>query len=204
MFRDLLKRLCRRRLGLTVAGDVGTAAEGLALCRRHQPDFVMLDLNLPDRNGIEIVDELLAANPRGRILAVSCENDDLTLWRVLNSGVHGFVDKNHASLEDLAQAISEVADGGVHLPACIQAARQRLRLDPRAFTRILTEHERKVLPLLGCGLTNEDAGKRLQVSPRTVRLHRWQIMAKLDLHSIKELIRYAVSKGFAKLKDFRG
>jgi two-component system response regulator NreC len=203
MFRDLLKKICREHFHLTVVGEAEDAATGLALCRKHKPDMVLLDLNLPDRDGISIADELLEMDPKMRILALSSECDDYTLYRVLNSGMHGYVDKNRQSVDVLKQAIDEVIKGRVFFTEVVQQVRQRLRTEPKAFPKVLTEREQQLLALLGGGLSNEEVARDLQLSRYTVQLHRRNIMSKLGLHRTPDLIRYAVNKGFSKLNAFR-
>jgi two-component system response regulator NreC len=175
----------------------------MALCRKLKPDMVLLDINLPDRDGISIADEMLAMDPKIRILALSSECDDYTLYRVLNSGMHGYVDKNRQSVEVLKQAIDEVIKGRVFFTEVVQQVRQRLRMEPKAFPKVLTEREQQLLAVLGGGLTNEQVAHELGLSRYTVQLHRRNIMGKLGLHRTPDLIRYAVNKGFSKLNSFR-
>jgi DNA-binding NarL/FixJ family response regulator len=203
MFRDLLKKICREHFRLTVVGEAGDAASGVALCQKHKPDMVLLDLNLPDRDGFSVADELLAMDPEIRILALSSECDDYTLYRVLNSGMHGYVDKNRQSVDVLREAIQEVVKGRVFFTEVVQQVRQRLRTEPKAFPKLLTDREQQLLGLLGGGLTNEEVARELRLSRYTVQLHRRNIMSKLGLHRTPDLIRYAVSKGFSKLSAFR-
>ncbi len=203
MFRDLLKRICHGDFHLTVVGEAEDAATGLAMCRKHEPDMVLLDLNLPDRDGITLADELLAMDPGIRILALSSEGDDYTLYRVLNSGMHGYVDKNRQSLEMLKHAIDEVIQGRVFFAEVVQQVRQRLRMEPRAFPKVLTGREQQLLALLGGGLTDDEVAGELRLSRYTVQLHRRNIMSKLNLHRTPDLIRYAVKRGFSKLNSFR-
>ena len=203
MFRDLLKKICTDFFGLTVAGEAENAAEGLALCRKHRPEMVLLDLNLPDRDGVSIADELVTIAPGVRILALSSECNDYTLYRVLGSGIHGYVDKNRQSLEMLKQAIDEVIHGRVFFAEVVQQVRQRLRTEPRAFPKMLTAREQQLLGLLGSGLTDTEVARELRLSRYTVQLHRRTIMGKLDVHRTPDLIRYAVTKGFARLSSFR-
>jgi two-component system response regulator NreC len=203
MFRDLLKKICRGFFHLAVVGEAEDAATGLALCREHRPDMVLLDLNLPDRDGVSIADELLTIAPEIRILALSSECDDYTLYRLLHSGIHGYVDKNRQSVEMLKQAIDEVIQGRVFFAEVVQRVRQRLRAEPRAFPKVLTDREQQLLGLLGGGLTDEEVARELRLSRYTVQIHRRTIMGKLDLHRTPDLIRYAVARGFSKLNTFR-
>ena len=203
MFLDLLKKICREHFHMNVVGEAEDAATGLALCRKHRPDIVLLDLNLPDKDGITLSDELLAMDPRMRILALSTECDDYTLYRVLNSGMHGYVDKNRQSVDVLKLAIDEVIRGRVFFTEVVQQVRQRLRMEPKAFPKVLTDREQELLGLLGGGLSNEEVARELKLSRYTVQLHRRNIMDKLGLHRTPDLIRYAVNKGFSKLSAFR-
>jgi two-component system response regulator NreC len=203
MFRELLEKICRQDFHLTVVGEAEDAATGLRLCRLHRPDMVLLDLNLPDRDGVSIADELLGIDPEVRILALSSECDDYTLYRLLNSGIHGYVDKNRQSLAILRQAIDEVIHGRVFFAEVVHQVRRRLRTEPNAFPKMLTEREQQLLGLLGGGLTDAEVARKLRLSPYTVQLHRRTIMGKLDVHRTPDLIRYAVTKGFAKLNSFR-
>lgn len=203
MFRELLEKICRQDFHLKVVGEAEDAGTGLRLCRLHRPDMVLLDLNLPDRDGVSIADELLEIDPEVRILALSSECDDYTLYRLLHSGIHGYVDKNHQSLGALRQAIDEVIHGRVFFAEVVQQVRLRLRTEPRAFPKMLTEREQQLLGLLGGGLTDAEVAHELRLSPYTVQLHRRNIMGKLDVHRTPDLIRYAVTKGFSKLKSFR-
>ena len=203
MFRGLLEKICRQHLRPSVVGEAEDAATGLELCRRHNPDMVLLDLNLPDRSGVSLAEDLLASCPKLRILALSSECDDYTLYQVLHSGIHGYVDKNRQSVEMLQAAINEVINGRVFFADVVQQVRQRLRMDPGAFPKILTPREQEVLSVLGSGLDDEGAAQRLRVSRFTVGCHRRNIMGKLGVHRTPDLIRYAVNKGFAKLSSFR-
>ena len=203
MFRDLLKKICREHFHLAVVGEAGDAATGLALCRSRRPDMVLLDLNLPDRDGVSIAEELRAEDPEIRILALSSECDDYTLHRMFKSGVHGYVDKNRQSVDMLKQAIDEVMHGRVFFAEVAQQARWRLREEPMAFPKVLSDREQQLLSMLGGGLSDEEVARDLQLSRHTVQLHRRHIMGKLDLHRTPDLIRYAVSKGFSKLNSFR-
>jgi DNA-binding NarL/FixJ family response regulator len=203
MFRGLLKKICRSSLGLTVVGEAGNAEDGLALCRELNPGLVLLDLNLPDREGLTIVPDLAALTPAPRILALSGESDQVTIDGVAHSGVHGFVDKNRQSLDDLQHAIGEVAAGRGYFAEVVTKVGKELLMDPGAFPKLLTDREREMLAALGRGLTNAQAAKELGVTANTVQSHRDRIMHKLGLHRTVDLIGYAVRKGFSRLRSFR-
>ena len=203
MFRGLLAKICRQHFRLSVVGEAGDAASGLELCRSHKPDMVLLDLNLPDRDGVSLSEDLLAMNPKRRILALSSECDDYTLYRVLNSGIRGYVDKNRQSIEMLKEAIDAVMNGRMFFAEVVQQVRHRLRIEPGAFPKLLSPREQEILSVLGGGLSDEDAAQELRLSRFTVGCHRRNIMGKLGVHRTPDLIRYAVNKGFSKLNSFR-
>jgi len=204
MFRGLLAKICRQHFHLSVVGEAEDAATGLELCRKHKPDMVLLDLNLPDRDGVLLAGDLLAMHAKLRILALSSECDDYTLYRVLNSGIHGYVDKNRQSVAMLKDAIDTVMHGRPFFADVVQQVRMRLRADPGAFPKLLSPREQEVLTVLGSGLNDEHAAHELGLSQFTVGRHRRNIMRKLGVHRTPDLIRYAVNKGFSKLSAFRG
>jgi two-component system response regulator NreC len=106
-------------------------------------------------------------------------------------------------MEMLKLAISEVLKGRVFFAEVVQQVRQKLRVQPKSFPKLLTGREQELLPLLGGGLSNEEVARELSISRYTVQLHRRNIMQKLNLHRTPDLIRYAVNRGFAKLNSFR-
>ena len=122
---------------------------------------------------------------------------------MLNSGIHGYVDKNRQSVDALKFAINEVINGRVFFAEVVQQVRQRLRMEPGAFPKLLSPREQEVLSVLGGGLNDEDAAQELRLSRFTVGCHRRNIMSKLGVHRTPDLIRYAVNKGFSKLNSFR-
>jgi two-component system response regulator NreC len=198
MMRDLLLKACREAVPGGVASGARDASTGLVLCRREQPDLVILDLALPDRDGLDLLNELLAACPHARVIGISGYSDEFTLYRALHSKLHGFVDKNEQSFDSLIDAIKAVMKGQRYLSTTAQEARLALRNDPQAFDKILSDREQSLLGFFGGGLTNEEVADQLGLSVLTVRNHRCNIMAKLGLRSSPELIRYALEKGFTR------
>jgi two-component system response regulator NreC len=198
LMRDLLVTACRNIIaGAEVSGarDGGT---GLALCRTMQPDTVLLDLALPDRNGLDLLDELLASSPHSKVIGMSGYTDEFTLHRAMHSALHGFVDKNEQTIESLAQAIHAVHHGRRYLSELMQAAHLSLRNNPVSFDKILSDREQDLLCRFGHGLTNAEVAQELGLSELTVRNHRCRLMTKLDLRTSPELMRYAMEKGFAR------
>jgi len=198
MFRGFLRKICEEGLGLAVVAEATGAGEALAACRQHHPRILLLDLELPDGNGLDIAPELKRAAPEMRILAISAKVDDYTLYRVVDSGVDGYIDKVGSSVESLTAAIRAVLTRGAFFSPAVEIALQKMADDPVAFPKILSRRELDVLRVIGGGSTDHEAGRRLGLSAHTVKTHRRNIMLKLGLHSSRELMRYAAAVGFAR------
>ncbi len=199
MFLGFLRKICVTEFGYRVQGEAKTIREGIELCRSHQPKLVLLDIDLPDGNALDVLQEFENASPASRILAISALDDDYTMIRVLDSGVHGFVDKRRSSLDALWAAIQTVIQGDTYFSPAVMRARERVISDPRSWFKILTPHQVGLLRLIGNGSSNAEVAAVLGRSSRTIEKHRQLIMAKLGVHSVRALIRYAVRHGLAEL-----
>lgn len=199
LIRQMLVGACRQAEPEASVWGAGTAGEGLELCRIERPDLVLLDLVLPDADGIDLAKHIRDVVGEVKILAISSHTDDYTLHRVQGAGVQGFVDKNVEAIDTLTEAFAAVLGGGTYFCAGVGEMRARLRADPRAFTKVLSDREMELLGLFGQGLGNEEIGEMIGLRPNTVRNHRQNIMTKLGLGSTPQLIRYAIEKGFTRL-----
>ena len=199
MIRQLLVMACKLTVPAAEVFSAADGASGVELCRKEQPDLVTLDLVLPDRDGLNLVPALRAAVPAVKILVLSSHVDEFTFYRLQQSGVNGFVDKNAQTLEVLREAIDAILAGDSYNCSIIKELAHRMRADPLAFPKLLSRREIEVLGLLGRGWSNERVAERLNLSPRTARNHRQNIMKKLGLSSTTQLIRYALEKGFARV-----
>lgn len=201
MVRELMVQICR---GSFPKAEVFAAADGksgLERCRNLRPDIVLLDLDLPDCDGLDLVAAIRGLHPGVRIVVVTSHSDDYAIHRSLEAHVAAFVDKCSQPIEAVGDAISEVAAGRVYYSPVVARAKARLSRDPQAFTKLLSVREQEVLRLLGEGFHNDVVAERLAVSPKTVLTHRRNIMSKLGVHSTPELIRYAFRKGFTRLRQ---
>lgn len=196
MFREAIRKVCERELGHQVVGECGTGAEAIALTRALQPEGLLLDISLPDIDGLTVVDRLNRAGLFPRVLMLSSHCDDYTLFRVEKSGIAGYVDKNANSAVVLGDALQAVAAGHCYYSAVFQAVRERRRQNPQAFTKVLTEWELEILALIGLGLSDEEIAARLELSPRTVQTHRSNLLRKLRISSTPKLMRFAIENGF--------
>jgi DNA-binding NarL/FixJ family response regulator len=198
LMRDLLVKACREAMEGSIVSGARDAESGLDLCTRIQPDVIILDLALPDRNGLDLLDELLAACKDAKVIGISGYSDEFTLHRAMHSKLHGFVDKNEQTVEALTDAINSVMNGQRYLSSAVQEANLSLRNDPVSFDKILSPREQDMLTLFGRGLTNEQVASEVGLSELTVRNHRCRLLAKLGLKTSPELIRYALEKGFSR------
>ncbi len=196
--RDLLVKACGEAIPGSVVLGAKDAKSGLQLSAARQPDIVILDLALPDRDGLEALDDLFAACRSSKVIGISGYSDEYTLHRAMHSKLHGFVDKNEQTVEALAEAIRTVLAGRRYLSPAVQAMHLSLRNNPDSFDKILSAREQGLLGLFGRGLTNGEVAAEVGLSELTVRNHRCRLMAKLNFRTSPELIRYALEKGFTR------
>lgn len=199
MFRDLLAKMCEAHFKHATVVAVGTGGAGAEKIQREPFDLLILDIDLPDRDGFSLAEEAARLDQPPRVLGMSGYCDEFMVHRVMNSSMHGFIDKTDQSVETLAEAIRTVCAGKYFFSDVVHRMRVALRNDPRAFPKLLTDRECEMLALLGQGLNNDQAGERLGISATTVQWHRKQLMRKLDIHSTVDLVVYAVEKGFTRL-----
>ena len=204
MIRDVIRKVCSNDFGYKVVGETGSGLEAVQLIVKLRPDAVILDLSLPDMDGFNVADRVFRVMPSLRILMLSSHCDDYTLFRVEKSGVHGFIDKNSNTVEILRDALKAIEDGRIYFSQAFQAARLARRTDPRSFVKVLSDWERAILSLIGQGMSDEEIGERLSLSPRTVQTHRSNILRKLDLKGTPKLIAFAVEHGFTQVQSKQG
>jgi DNA-binding NarL/FixJ family response regulator len=199
MVRELLVLACAKAMPSARIESAGTARAAESACRQQKPELIILDLVLPDGDGLDLLPKLFAAAPDAKVIALSSHIDEFTLHRALSSRVHAILDKNEQPVKILQEAIEAVLSGKQYLSSVVQRLRASVRADPAAFDKVLSDREQEVLRLIGEGLTNEQIAGRLAISVSTAKHHRLNIMAKLEMHSTPQLIRYAIEKGFTRL-----
>ncbi|OAM90997.1 response regulator transcription factor [Termitidicoccus mucosus] len=201
ILRELLVMACLKAIPSAEVKSAPNAKDGLTLCQSLQPAIVLLDIVLPDGDGIDLVSQIRSTVNEVKIIILSSHADEYTLYRSQIAGVNGFVDKNSQTLNILQEAIRTVIDGKSYSCSVVQKVRARVRSDPLAFSKILSEREMELLCLFGRGWSNEEVAAHTRLSPRTARNHRQNIMTKLNLGSTPHLIRYAMEKGFTRIGD---
>lgn len=203
LFREVLRKLCEKEFGFTVAGEAGTGRSAVEAIHVHNPDIVLLDLNLPDGDGFDVIDQVQPALPDVRFLVLSSYCSDYALYRVERSAVHGFVDKNTQSVEMLRAALKAVSQGHCYYsPAFMEAKLERHR-DSKSYIKVLSNRERELIGYMGQSLTDEEIGRKLGLAAKTVETHRGAILRKLGIPNTPKLIRFAIEMGLTQLPPGR-
>lgn len=174
--------------GITITASTRDGEEALQKIVQTQPAVAVLDARMPRRSGIDVVRELAARGLQTRVILYTGFGDDALLSDALDAGVTGMLDKD-APLDDLVRAIRVVADGGTYLDPTAAAA---LIVNRRDQSRPLTQREREVLRLLADGMTNEQMGAELSISPQTVRTHVQKAMDKLGAQNRVQAVATAL------------
>jgi DNA-binding NarL/FixJ family response regulator len=190
-----------RDLGLKVVQQCGTCREGLAAIRTHRPELVLLDISLPDGDGLELAKTVLDEQSLVKILAISSHRDPWTMLQVQRIGLHGFVDKNEQRPEVLTEAIHAVLGGRVYYTPIVNESSATIRRDPKAFIRVLSDYETRILSMIGESKNDDEIAIVLNISPATVQSRRRDIMRKLDIHTTPKLIHYAIVNGLTRAEQ---
>ncbi len=169
-----------------------TAAEILSAVATHRPDLLLLDLSLPERNGLELIPDVRRTSPDTRIIVVTMHLDRVVAESTLAAGADGFVPKD-AGLDELERAIDTVLAGETFMSRRVPPSSNRVSLKAaHAALAQLTPRQHEILRLIAEGLTSLEIGQRLGLSERTVAFHRTNIRQKLGVDSERGLIRYSV------------
>ncbi len=202
---DGLRSLLSKQSDAEVVGEAHNGRMAVRLAHELSPDLVIMDIGMPELNGMDATRQIRAELPHIKVLAVSMHSDRQYVAGMLSAGASGYVVKDSAFME-LAQAIQVVMNGGRYLsPNIIGVVVDDYvqRLAPVAGSK-LSEREREVLQLMAEGHATVEVATRLHVSRKTIETHRKNIMQKLELHSIAELTKFAVREGITSLDIFRG
>jgi DNA-binding NarL/FixJ family response regulator len=192
LLRAGLRSVLERESGIAVVGEAATAEHAVLMARKLQPDVILLDLLLPRQSGYDAIPQLTKVAPEAKVLVVSSQAAPSWVRQALSAGAAGYLPKRSSDRE-LVTAIRLVADGGGYvepqLGAALVTPNGSPALDP------LSERERDIVHLLALGYTNQEIGKKLFISVRTVDTHRAHIMRKLQLDTRAELVMFALANG---------
>ena len=193
--RQGLKLILSSQPDLNVVGEAANGKQVVDLAQSLKPDVILMDVAMPDMNGIEATRQVIQANARAKVLVLSMHKEPVYVREILRAGARGYILKDAIDTE-LLNAVRSVAQGdGYVSPAVSGALLNDYRQNVTDPLDLLSSREREVLQLVGEGKTNKDIATRLNLSVYTVDSHRGKIMEKLNLHSTGELVRFAVKHG---------
>jgi DNA-binding NarL/FixJ family response regulator len=193
--RQGFKMILSAQPDMEIVGEAGNGRQAVDLAESLTPDIVVMDVAMPELNGIEATRRLRASTPHARVLALSMHKDSVYVREILRAGARGYLLKDSPA-GDLLAAVRALAGGESYLsPAVSNAVLDDYRRHVTDPIDLLTSREREVLQMLAEGKTNKEIATVLNLSVYTVDAHRGRIMEKLNLHSINELVRFAVRNG---------
>lgn len=202
--REGLRALLEKQSDMDVIAEAGDGRTALRLIQEKSPDVVVMDVAMPDLNGIETTHQIIAKDPGIKVIALSMYSDRRLVARMLSAGASGYLVKDCA-FDELIQAIHTVASGQTYLsPSIVDIVVKDYfhhikKSDPSTLLA-LTTREREVLQLLAEGRATKEIAQLLTLSVKTIETHRQQIMHKLNIHSIAELTKYAIREGLTSLE----
>lgn len=201
MIRQAIARALADVDGFNVVGQASTAEESVEMVAQVAPDVVLMDIGMPGMGGLAATEIICKKYPQVAVLMLTIHDREDYFFKALNAGASGYILKG-AEMDELVDAIRAVARGGTYIfPALIPklvtdyVQRARSSTVEGRKRRELTPREQQVLQLIAEGHTTTEIAQTLTISPHTVRRHRDHIMAKLNLHSKADLIRFAIQKG---------
>lgn len=197
IMRHGLAQLIRAEEGLDVCGDAGTAAEGLRAVGGCKPDLVVVDLTLPDKNGLELLKDIQAQHPGTLCIVLSMHDESVYAERALRAGARGYVMKE-AAADHLVGAIRRVLAGSIYVSETMASrmlegiTSSRSKPTTSLIDR-LTDRELEILEMIGKGVATKHIAERLSISARTVEAHRAHIKEKIGITDGAALVRFAVN-----------
>jgi len=195
LVRQGFKMILSAQPDMQIVGEAANGREAVELSEKLQPDLVIMDVTMPELNGIEATRLLVTIAPRARVLALSMHKDSVYVREILRAGARGYLLKDSADA-DLIAAVRAVAKGEGYLsPAVSEAVLTDYRRHVTDPLDLLTTREREVLQMIAEGKTNKEIATSLNLSVYTVEAHRGRVMEKLNLHSTGELVRFALRNG---------
>jgi DNA-binding NarL/FixJ family response regulator len=183
-----IQSLLKEEKAVECVGHASTAESCLAFLQKQQPDVILMDINLPDKSGIDLCQEVIRLYPSVMVIGLSTFNQQSFIQKMMDHGASGYVLKN-ASRQELLRAIETVMKGKTFMS---EEAAQALRKNHDSGIPVLTRREKEVLELIADGMTNNEIAAKLFISVATVDTHRKNLLAKFEAKNIASLIRQAM------------
>lgn len=204
IMREGLRALLEREAGIEVIAEADNGRTTVELSRKLNPDVVVIDIGMPDLNGIDATRQIISESPAVKVIALSMHSDRKFVREMLSAGASGYLLKDSA-FEELGTALATVINNQTYLSPKIAdtVVKDYLgKIEPKEskVPPALTKREREVLQLIAEGRTTKDIASHLYVSIKTIETHRKQIMDKVGLNSVAELTKYAIREGLTSLE----
>jgi len=203
VIRSGLRLLLERQEDMVVVGEAEDGRRAVELAETESPDVAVVDIAMPGLNGIEAARQIVSKNPKTSVVILSMHSDESYVMRALKAGARAYLLKDSAE-GDLIQAVRAVHGGNSFFSPAVSRllledyVRQLRKKGQEDSYELLTSREREILQLLAEGKSNKDVANMLNLSLYTVETHRAHILQKLGLHTVPELILYAVRKGIIR------
>ena len=195
MFSESLARLLEDEEGITVLGVAATGANAIDMVNRLHPNVVLMDYQLPDRDGVTVTAEIRRQNPTAMVVMLTGSTEDRVLLAAIDAGCSGFLTKDRAAAE-VVHAVRAAAVGEALIsPALLARLLPKLNRTQRSLGEDLSDREREILGFLARGMTNKLIAAELFLSVNTIRNHVQSVLAKLGAHSKLEAVSTAVREG---------
>jgi DNA-binding NarL/FixJ family response regulator len=198
LWQDTVAGIVRPLPDIGRFASVSTIAAALAHIAAESPDILLLDVVLPDGDGLQLAQTLATRRAGPRVVLLSVRRDDVMLHAASGPHISGLLWKTSDVLAQLPEALRAVAAGLVHHPPEVREALRKFRADPQAYFKLLTKRELELLPRFGAGWSDEEVAAALGLSLHTVRSHRQNVMAKLGLPTHARLIHWTIQRGFVR------
>lgn len=203
LIRTGIRNLLGSNKDFQIVGESGDGEETIRKVREVKPDVVVIDISMPGMSGIEVTKHLREKFPNVKVLVLTMHENVEYVYQIYKSGAGGYLLKN-AGKEEISSAIYAVARGEKFFSPKVSELmisgymKQAERRDSPSPDSTLTKREEEVLRLIARGLNNQQISGQLFISPRTVDTHRTNIMQKLDIHDVANLVRYALENGYGE------
>ena len=199
MVREAISSLLRNEIGMEVVGEAEDGRTAVQLARELQPNVIIMEVVLPSLNGIEATRQIVHELPAVKVIALSARSDGRSVREMLKAGASGYVPKDCA-FQELVTAIGNVVSNQTYLSSkisgiVVEGYIHRLAEHDDSAYSLLTPREREVLQLIAEGRSTKTIARELFVSTKTIEWHRSQLMHKLGVQSVAELVKYAISEG---------
>ena len=202
MIRQGLKSLLEKHVDMKVVGEAENGRDAVAMVAEHRPDVVVMDLHMPELNGVDATRGAIAAHPGVKVICLSAHANERMTAEILKAGAAGYVLKEGA-FDELNTAIRTACGGKVYLSPSVASMLVndlvRGRGEPASVFSTLSNREREVLQLITEGKTTKEIAFNLHVSVKTAETHRRNLMEKLQIDSIAELTKFALREGLTSL-----